>query len=144
MPRNDEDAPDHVFLAVQQSYFRCCEADGFFDSFYARFLGKNDEISPKFAGTDFKKQNNLLKASLYMLVLYREGEEAVEKALEQIGRTHGRDGYDIRPELYELWLDSLCETVEECDPQCTPELVEMWRTRMRGGIDYITSMYRKS
>ncbi|HEX4147179.1 MAG TPA: hypothetical protein VHY91_27020 [Pirellulales bacterium] len=43
------------------------------------------------------------------------------------------------PEHYELWLDSLCETVARHDPEYQTELEELWREAMRPGIALMLS-----
>lgn len=131
----------NAFDAVKNSFTRCGESDGFYDTFYDVFLAKSPEIPPLFAKTDFKKQKQVLKATVALMVKHRLHEEQTSVALEKVGKTHSRDGYDIRPELYTLWLDSLCETVKQHDPECTPELESHWRQRMQEGIDFIVSAY---
>ncbi len=126
---------------IQDSYNRCLEDDRFLDTFYRIFLGKSDEIPSKFANTDFKKQKLLLKGSIGMLVKFSTGNEHVLATVERLGETHSRQGHDIRPELYELWLDSLCETLEVHDPEFSPELLATWREEMRDGIELIISRY---
>ncbi len=126
---------------IQDSYNRCLADDRFFDTFYDIFLKKSDEIAPKFANTDFKKQKLLIKASVGMLVKFSTGNEHVLAAVEKLGETHSRQGHDIRPELYELWLDSLCETLEAHDPEFSSELEARWREEMRNGIELIISRY---
>ncbi len=126
---------------IQQSYNRCLKDDRFFDTFYDIFLNKSDKIPKKFANTDFKRQKLLLKASIGMLVKFSTGNEHVLAAVEKLGETHSRQGHDINPQFYELWLDSLCETLEEHDPEFSPELEATWREEMRNGIELIISQY---
>ena len=130
-----------AFDAVKNSFARCGESDGFYDTFYDVFLAKSPEIPPLFAKTDFKKQKQVLKATAALMVRHKLHEEQANTALEKVGKTHSREGYDIRPALYALWLDSLCETVKQHDPEFTPELESQWRQRMQEGIDFIVSAY---
>ena len=60
-----------------------------------------------------------------------ERKEQASIAVEEIGESHNRRGHDIRPELYELWLDALCESVKKHDSEYTGELESMWREAMR-------------
>ena len=76
-----------------------------------------------------------------MLVKFSTGNEHVLAAVEKLGETHSRQGHDIKPQFYELWLDSLCETLEEHDPEFSPELEATWRGEMRNGIKLIISQY---
>ncbi len=130
-----------AFDAVKNSCARCGESDGFYDTFYDVFLAKSPEIPPLFAKTDFKKQKQVLKATVALMVRHRLHEEQASVALEKVGNTHSRQGYNIRPDLYALWLDSLCETVKQHDSEFTLELESQWRQRMQEGINFIVSAY---
>ncbi len=133
-----------IFEAVKHSFVRCGQSDGFYDTFYDVFLAKSSDIPPLFAQTDFKKQKQILKATATLMVNHRLTEEKVSMALEKVRKTHSREGYNIRPDLYPLWLDSLCETVKQHDPEYSRELEHQWRTRMRDGIEFIVSGYEQS
>src|SRR5262245_29427908 len=96
-----------AFQAVHESFDRCGESEAFYDTFYKVFLGKSPEIPPLFAHTDFKKQKLLLKATVGIMVRNRIDDERARLSLERVAETHSRKGLNIRPNLYELWLDSL-------------------------------------
>ena len=130
-----------AFQAVHESFDRCGESEAFYDTFYEVFLGKSPEIPPLFANTDFKKQKLLLKATVGIMVRNRIDDERARHSLERVAETHSRKGLNIRPDLYELWLDSLCETVRHHDRAFTSELEQQWRHRMREGIDFIVARY---
>ena len=126
---------------VRASFNRCEAMGSFAEQFYGVFLKSSPEIAPLFAKTDFAKQRKLLKASVYMMITRNADDPKAREQLERIGHSHGRSQLNIRPELYELWLDSLCETVKRMDPEWTPEVELGWRDRLRQGIDLITSLY---
>jgi len=129
------------YATVESSYDRCLENDEFFDSFYKTFLAKAEEIPPLFAGTDFRKQKQMIRMSVRMLVRLGLGEEGTKLAIRKLGASHSRSQHNIRPELYELWLDALCESIAQHDPECTPELEQKWRDTMHAGIEMMISMY---
>ena len=131
----------NAFEEVKNSFARCGESDGFYDTFYDVFLAKSPEIPPLFAKTDFKKQKQVLKATAALMVRHKLNEEKASVALQKVGKTHSQNGYCIRPDLYALWLDSLCETVKQHDPEYTPALEAQWRERMQEGIDFIVAAY---
>ena len=56
-------------------------------------------------------------------------------------RSPAKSKLNIRPDLYDLWLDSVCETVKRMDPEWTPQVEQAWRERMAPGIALITSLY---
>ena len=41
---------------------------------------------------------------------------------------------DVPPEMYEMWLDSLCEAVGKHDPEYNDELEQQWREAMKPTI----------
>jgi truncated hemoglobin YjbI len=129
------------FELVNKSFKRCGTSDGFYDTFYDLFLSKSDEIAPFFSGTDFKKQKKLLKATITTMIRFPLDHRGTQTTLAMVAETHKPDGYNIEPELYALWLDSLCETVKEHDPDITSELENQWRNYMQAAINIILSKY---
>jgi hemoglobin-like flavoprotein len=126
---------------VTASYHRCRNSEGFFDAFYERFLAKSPEVAQKFRHTDFKRQKLMLRESLISMLLFNLGVGTAREELERLGDRHSRQQIDISPRLYDLWLDSLCETIAEHDPEFKPELGEEWRRVMKPGIELLVSKY---
>ncbi len=129
------------YKTVEASYDRCLENGEFFDTFYDTFFAKSEEIPPLFANTDFLKQKQVVRLSVRMLIRIGLGEEGTMVAINKLGESHSRKQHNIRPELYELWLDALCESVAKHDPEYSPELEQKWRDTMHAGIELITSKY---
>ena len=129
------------YATVEASYDRCLENAEFFDTFYEKFLAKSEEIPPLFANTDFRRQKQMIRMSVRMLVRLGAGEDATKLAISKLGESHSRRQHNIRPELYGLWLDALCESIAQHDPEYTPELEQQWRETMQAGIDKMISMY---
>ena len=42
--------------------------------------------------------------------------------LRALGESHSRQRLDIRPELYDLWLDALLLTISEHDKECDADI----------------------
>ena len=126
---------------VQNSFDRCLATGDFFQTFYDIFLATSPEIASKFAQTDFNKQKNLIKASVAMMIRLGTGNANARRILEKVGNTHSRQALDIRPELYDLWLDSLCEAIQRHDPDYSAELEALWRENMQEGIKLVTDRY---
>ena len=61
--------------------------------------------------------------------------------MDRIGESHGRSRLNVLPRLYELWLDSACQTLKAMDPEWTDELDEHWRLRLRAGMQIIMAAY---
>jgi hemoglobin-like flavoprotein len=129
-----------AFLA---SFNRCRAAAGFLEAFYERFVGSSEEIRAKFAGTDMKRQVRMLEDSLFVVAVAVQGEEGslARSELPRIAARHSRKDLDIRPALYDLWLECLIETVRTHDPQFSPEVEAAWRGTLAFGVDYMRARY---
>jgi hemoglobin-like flavoprotein len=119
--------------AVIASYHRCRESDEFIDTFYDIFLARSPEIAQMFADTNFKIQKLMLRESLMEMLFFAQGMPGAAKEIEKLGRRHKQLG--VKPEMFVIWLDSLCEAVERHDCEYTPELALEWRHVMQQGID---------
>jgi hemoglobin-like flavoprotein len=132
---------DHDILLFNDSLERCTAKPGFLECFYDTFMASSKEVAEKFQHTNFQRQTILLKASLYlmMLVVWDRPEGPVH--LDRIAAVHSRRGHDIKPELYELWLDCLIHTIQEFDQDFDREVENAWRKVLRPGIDFMKSRY---
>ncbi|PAU61783.1 globin [Pseudomonas indica] len=124
---------------VMQSYGRCCASPAFFDTFYEIFLASSPQVREKFANTDMSQQKLLLRQGILNLVLYARG--MPDSKLRALGESHSRERMDIRPELYDLWLDSLLGAIGRHDPECDAETRDAWREVLVKGINLIKSFY---
>jgi hemoglobin-like flavoprotein len=114
------------------SYYRCRREERFLDTFYDGFLSKSPAVAQMFAKTDFKFQKLVLRQSLLdMLGFDREMPGTCEE-IERLGLRHKELG--VTPEMYAMWLDSLCEAIKKHDPSYTPALEQLWREAMLKSI----------
>ena len=132
--------PVETFLA---SLKRCLAAPGFLDAFYERFLGSSEEVREKFRNTDMKRQARVLEDSLYVVANAAQGEEKslARGALPALAARHDRRGLDIRPGLYDLWIDCIVATAQTHDPQFDPAIERAWRDTLVTGADYMRQRY---
>ncbi|MBI3374589.1 MAG: globin [Betaproteobacteria bacterium] len=119
---------------------RCSASPEFLRRFYTLFLASSDTVAKKFEHTDLRKQASLLKASLYIMIT-ASGESDRVVHLERLAKRHSRAELDIKPELYDLWLDRLVQAVGEFDPMFDAEIEAAWRRMLRPGIDFMKSRY---
>ena len=61
--------------------------------------------------------------------------------LERLAKLHSRAELDIKPELYDLWLDRLVQAVKEFDPMFDMEIETAWRRTPQPGIEFMKSRY---
>jgi len=124
------------------SYERCLRQPGFLERFYEIFMASSEEVAAKFARTDFTRQRRLLKWSLYMLMCAASTPlPEVTTHLERISEVHSRGHMDIKPEFYDLWLDSLLQAVREFDPMLNEDIEAAWRQVLDYGIQFMKSKY---
>ncbi len=135
---------EKTLLLLDGSLHRCASNPEFLDRFYKRFLESSPDVREKFANTDFVRQKRALRASLHLMLLAAEDEKnGPERYLRDLAFRHGRGQLDIGSYLYDLWLDSLLETVRECDPEWSPEIERAWEQVMGVGISYLLRYYNK-
>lgn len=120
---------------------RCTANPSFLPRFYQLFVGSSPEAREKLARTDMAKQARLLRASLYLVMLAAEDRPEGTVHLDRLAELHSRRGLDVRPELYDLWLDCLVKTVREFDSQFTADTERVWRGMMKRGIECMKSTY---
>jgi len=122
----------------EESYWRAATetVDGrvFADSFYDRFLARSEDARKLFEGTDFQIQKRMFTlAILYVSSAYEKPRSG--RVLEQLARRHRNVG--VSPEMFDLWMDCLLETVRAFDPEWNEEIAEAWRVVMAPGISHL-------
>ena len=134
------DASNHQQV-FRESLDRCRSCDDFLDRFYVRFMASSGEVREKFLETDFNLQKTRLLESLALAADVVDGDARAMRHLHERAESHGRHGLNIQPRLYDLWLDSLLETAEECDDEFDAELEEAWRAILGHIIGYMRLHY---
>lgn len=124
-----------------ESLDRCIERQEFLTHFYETLLASSDEIAKKFETTEFEKQKAALKTALYVLLFAHKYGLTGDAYLKGLAERHGQTDLDIRPELYDLWLDCLLKTVREFDPLFDDAIERSWRTVLRPGIEFMKAEY---
>lgn len=118
------------------------ESEEFLDAFYDAFMSKSIEIAAKFAHTNMRRQRQMLYRSLRHMVDFSVERHASED-LRKTAEHHSASQLDINPNLYDIWLDSLIETVQLFDPEFTEEIELAWRVVLAPGIVYMKFKYDK-
>jgi hemoglobin-like flavoprotein len=120
------------------SYYRCRRDERFLDTFYDLFLSKSPAIAQLFEKTEFKLQKLMLRQSLLEMLCFYRGMSGTQEEIERLGRRHKE--LRVTPDMYVLWLDSLCEAVRRHDPHYTPALEQKWREAMLKSIKEIIAV----
>jgi hemoglobin-like flavoprotein len=134
------------FDNVKKSYGRCVftrdAKERFFTLFYETFLNSHPVFAAMFANTNFDKQISMLKNAISMSIMYAEKQDELAKdVLTKIRKSHSRERYNVKPEYYTYWLNSLIATLASCDPNFNDTLEQHWRNMMQISIDYIMEGY---
>ena len=129
-----------------ESYDRAIEGDSqqdaFFEAFYDSFISRSDDIAAKFADTNMRQQRGMLYRSFRHMVDFSVQRQASDE-LRRIAERHSMSQIDIHPDLYDVWLDSLVETVQLFDPRFTEEIELAWRIVLAPGIAYMKFKFDK-
>jgi len=120
------------------SYYRCRRAERFLDTFYDEFLSKSPAVAQMFAQTDFRIQKLMLRQSLLEMLCFDREMSGTREEIERLGLRHKE--LRVTPEMYSLWLDSLCAAIKKHDPSYTPALEQHWREAMLKSIKEIVAV----
>lgn len=126
-----------------RSFERCRARDDrepFFESFYNRYLKTDQRVAKVFANTDMVRQQKMLEKSFYRLLIFYVNNSA-DDYIEQIAIRHNRNNLNITPDLYDLWLQALIETVSDYDPDFDDSIELSWRLVFSSGITYMKFKY---
>lgn len=127
---------DSVAISTfQASLDRCIIDPSFLTRFYARFRATNEEAARRFAHVDMRRQERVLRASLYMVLRAAQGGDDGLRHLTEIADSHSQLRYDIGPSEYEHWVASLMLAVSDCDPEFSAEVERAWRSCIQPCID---------
>lgn len=129
--------------AFRSSLKRCLAAPDFLLDFYGRFMASSDEVREKFANTDFTLQTRVLADSLWAMSVAAQGKAGSPAwgDLPRLAEKHSRRDLDIRPGLYDQWLDCLVAAARQHDPDFSDEVETAWRETLWVGIEYLRSRY---
>lgn len=122
---------------------RCQANTKFLDRFYEIFIASDAAVAEKFTHTDLKRQQMMLKSSLFLLLEVAGRHPRAESVahLERIAERHDRGHHDVKPEMYALWLDCMLRTVRECDSKCDGAVESAWRAVLGNGIEIMQARY---
>ncbi len=129
------------YLAVFAESFeratkRKVDGQEFLEKFYDIFMSNSEEIAAKFEQTDMARQRKHLLSSLNHMI-YFSIDRRSSAELERVSKLHGKGNLDVRPALYEVWLESLLEAVRLFDTEFDEDIDLAWRVVLAPGIAYM-------
>lgn len=110
-------------------------------TFYDIFLQSHPSIAQLFEETDFAQQKLLLRQGINCFIMFSEGVYAGGFCLDEITISHNRKHYNIHPNAYIYWKESLLKALEQTDPQFNKELYFLWIEVIDKGIAFISKGY---
>lgn len=123
------------FTPVVDSYLRCIEDESFFVRFYEVFLESDPFIKKMFADVDFENQRNLIRRGMMSILTYlNEDSVAGKVTLRRLKGTHGPEGMNIQLTHYNIWRDTMLQTVKAVDTEMDDDLANLWREALDRGI----------
>ncbi len=132
---------ESIVQKFHESLERCQRRGGVISRFYEIFLMSSDDVVEKFRDTDMVTQERMLMASLHLMMLGHDDQIEGKVHYERLAKLHDREHLDIRPELYDLWLDGLIRSVSESDPEFSDDVENAWREMMAPGVRYMKAHY---
>ena len=126
---------------VKRQFGESTSNPSFFDDFYREFTHQSPEIAAAFAKTDMKSQKEALRSGLSFLIMYASGNSFAVDKLDRLGKTHCRTGYNIKPTLYPIWINSLVRTVKKHVVGFDRTSEAAWRHVLQLGVNRIQSSY---
>jgi len=134
---------DKAHRLLNISYQRSISPDyrGFFQRFYQIFTDSEPRVKQLFAETEMERQYQMLMESMTCLISYLQDEGSGEE-IKKTAMMHGKDRLDIPADFYDIWLDSLIETIKERDPEFNDHIEKAWRKVLAPGINYMKSFSR--
>ena len=134
------DYADIFYLSCWRATQRTLDGVAFLDAFYKNFLASSPEVAHKFKNTSFDRLTRMLSISIVQVAKYYQTHRP-DPLLKVFAAKHGRRDLDIKPELYEHWVDALIRTVETYDPEFDDTTRESWRRVLEPGVEYMRSRY---
>tara|TARA_R110002094_G_scaffold1276_3_gene6131 strand:+ start:388 stop:798 length:411 start_codon:yes stop_codon:yes gene_type:complete len=126
-----------------QSFERCCTRKAplpFFHDFYSRYIVSDSRVADAFRDTDMLQQEKVLEKSFYRLLVFYTTNNS-DDYINHIAVRHNRHNLNINPQLYDLWLETLLDTVAEFDPLFDDSIELAWRLVFSPGITYMKYKY---
>ena len=140
-PVGGDPGVDAAMRVAKASYERCCTDPGFLRAFYDDFFARCPEAKPRFARTDFERQNKLLRHAFGLLLIFPNQARTEPSVLTRVAERHSRRDLDIPPALYAPFIESLIATVQRNDPEFSSAVERAWRETLAPGVAYMQARY---
>ncbi|WLQ14372.1 hypothetical protein O5O45_00260 [Hahella aquimaris] len=124
----------------RDSFARCFGDVGsdvrFVDDFYVRLKASDAKVSAIFNRRPIEQQVHAVRSAVYALEEYATNGQP-DNTLRLIEASHNHQTMGLTPNMYELWLSCLLETVLCHDKTYDDDVRKAWELTLRPGIDYL-------
>ena len=113
----------------------------FAETAYQHFL-TYPEVEEEFRGRDPEKPKEMLRISITLASSYYFT-GSPDHLLRRFAEMHSQRDLDIKPHLYDYWLESVLVGVRAHDPECNDEVLEAWSHVLQPAIEFMRDHYEK-
>ncbi|WNO09581.1 hypothetical protein [Teredinibacter sp. KSP-S5-2] len=110
----------------------------FYDRFYQVFREASPDIDRVFNGVDIEKQKDMLHIAIMHLVQFFVSKEADSYLLKVA--YHHKKIYQVSDEMYDLFFDSLMQTLSEFYPKYGPTCRVAWKITLAPGLELMKNI----
>lgn len=109
--------------------------DHFYEAFYTIFISKSPKIKAAFKNTDLEKQKDMLRDAVATMVSFFVTKKASDY-LVRLASMHSKI-LGKNTELYELFVESLLQCLEDTYPKYNALCGIAWRITLAPGIEFM-------
>jgi len=109
--------------------------DDFYDVFYIKFIAASPEIGEAFKNTDMVNQKLMLRKAVSYMVNFFVTKRA-RKYFVTIACLH-KEQLKIDPALYDIFIDTILETLEVFYPKYNNAVGVSWRITLAPGLEFM-------
>jgi hemoglobin-like flavoprotein len=124
--------------AARASYRRCLKKADLHEQIYSAFFAACPAAQPLFAKTDLKRQYDLLRHAIVLMLAFHANPTAEEPTiLSRVAARHGELGMRIPADWYDAFSKAIQQTVAAADPQFSDSMREAWAAVLENGTRYM-------
>ena len=127
---------------LRSSYSSCNQDPKFIDTFHNLFVSTSVDVQQHFADIPVDRQKKMISYALYLVMLSVDNNPDIVACLENLGDSH--DKIEIKPSLYDHWLEALLAAVQRCDNSYTESTGKIWKEVLTPGLEIMKAKYSGS
>lgn len=123
----------------RSSYSRCTLDPEFITTFHRVFITTSADALYHVSHISDERQKKMLEYALYLLMLSVENKSEINTCIELLSKSHSK--LNIKPELYDHWLNSLMIAVESYEGKSHPNITSIWREMLKPGLEIMKKQF---